>query len=67
MPSVFSDEVLDQFLVSAQYEELPEALASRFMGVADRVTLTVPNDPANDAAVSLVISAIRARTQSAAA
>ncbi|SEJ52815.1 probable F420-dependent oxidoreductase, MSMEG_2256 family [Pseudomonas linyingensis] len=67
MPSVFSDEVLDQFLVSAQYEELPEALASRFVGVADRVTLTVPHDPAHDAAVSLAISAIRARSQSAAA
>lgn len=65
MPSVFSDEVLDQFLVTANYEELPEALASRFAGVVDRITLTVPHDPANDAAASVAISAIRARSQSA--
>lgn len=60
MPAVFTDEVLDTFLVSGRYDELPEQLATRFGGLVDRITLTVPTDPANDAAVAEAIKAIRA-------
>lgn len=60
MPAVFTDEVLDTFLVSGRYDELPEQLATRFGGLVDRITLTVPTDPANDAAVTEAIKAIRA-------
>lgn len=58
MPGVFTDEVLDTFLVSGRYGQLPERLCSRFGGLVDPITLTVPTDPANDAAAA--IEAIRA-------
>lgn len=60
MPSIFTDEVLDAFLVSGRYDQLPERLASRFGGLVDRITLTVPNDPAHDTAAAKAIAAIRA-------
>lgn len=62
MPAVFTDEVLDTFLVTGRYDELPQQLVSRFGGLVDRITLTVPNDPAHDAAAAAAIKAIRART-----
>ncbi|CAM5401449.1 TIGR03617 family F420-dependent LLM class oxidoreductase [Thauera mechernichensis] len=62
MPGVFTDEVLDTFLVSGRYDQLPEQLAARFGGLVDRITLTVPTDPANDAAAAEAIKAIRAGT-----
>ncbi|MDG3066670.1 TIGR03617 family F420-dependent LLM class oxidoreductase [Thauera mechernichensis] len=62
MPGVFTDEVLDTFLVSGRYDQLPEQLAARFGGLVDRITLTVPTDPANDAAAAEAIKAIRAAT-----
>ncbi|MFT3759254.1 TIGR03617 family F420-dependent LLM class oxidoreductase [Thauera sp.] len=60
MPSIFTDEVLDTFLVSGRYDQLPERLASRFGGLVDRITLTVPNDPAHDTVAAEAIAAIRA-------
>lgn len=60
MPDVFTDELLDTFLVSGRYDELPSAMNARFGGLVDRVTLTVPNDPAHDAAAAEAIRAIRA-------
>ena len=65
MPAVFTDEVLDTFLVSGRYDELPERLVSRFAGLVDRITLTVPNDPANDAGIAAAITAIRKRAANA--
>lgn len=61
MPAAFSDEVLDEFLVSGRYDELPEALVSRFGALVDRITLTVPEDPANDEGIAAAITAIRKR------
>ena len=61
MPAVFTDEVLDTFLVCGRYDELPEHLLSRFGGLVDRITLTVPEDPANDAGAAAAIAAIRKR------
>lgn len=60
MPGVFTDEILDTFLVSGRYDELPERLVSRFGGLVDRITLTVPENPAHDAAAAAAIKAIRA-------
>ncbi|WP_150303692.1 TIGR03617 family F420-dependent LLM class oxidoreductase [Pseudomonas saliphila] len=59
MPGIFTDEILDTFLVSAEYGSLPQAMVSRFNGLVDRVTLTVPNDPANDQECAQAINAIR--------
>ena len=61
MAAALPDHVLDEFLVSGRYEELPDALASRFGGLVDRITLTVPSDPKDDAACAKSIAAIRAR------
>lgn len=65
MPGIFRDEILDAFLVSADYGQLPEALVSRFNGLLDRITLTVPNDPANDSACAEAITAIRQKAKQA--
>ncbi len=61
MPGVLSDTVLDEFLVSGRYEELPDNLASRFDGLVHRITLTVPQRPEHDAANASAIEAIRDR------
>lgn len=61
MAAALPDHVLDEFLVSGRYEELPEALASRFGGLVDRITLTVPSDAKNDTACAAAVAAIRAR------
>ncbi|MBV6422246.1 MAG: hypothetical protein NAOJABEB_00021 [Steroidobacteraceae bacterium] len=60
MPAALPDHVLDEFLVSGRYEELPEALATRFGGLVDRITLTVPLDANDDAACAAAVAAIRA-------
>lgn len=65
MPSVFTDEVLDTFVVSGRYDQLPERLVSRFGGLVDRITLTVPEDPANDEGAAAAIAAIRQRSTEA--
>jgi probable F420-dependent oxidoreductase len=61
MPGLLSDTLLDEFLVSGRFEELPEALASRFEGLVQRVTLTVPLRPEDDRANAKAIEAIRRR------
>lgn len=65
MPAIFNDEILDTFLVSADYNGLPQEMVSRFNGLVDRVTLTVPNDPANDADCARAIAAIRTEAKRA--
>lgn len=61
MSAALLDHVLDEFLVSGRYEDLPQALESRFGGLVDRISLTVPADPKDDAACAAAIAAIRAR------
>jgi hypothetical protein len=61
MANALPDAVLDEFLVSGRYEELPEALVTRFGGLVRRITLPVPSQPAHDAAHAAAIAAIRAR------
>lgn len=65
MPKIFNDEILDTFLVSADYDQLPDALVSRFNGLLDRITLTVPSDPANDEACARAIAATRKKSKEA--
>ncbi len=65
MPGIFTDEILDTFLVTADYDALPKTMVERFNGLVDRVTLTVPNDPANDAGCARAIAAIRAAAKRA--
>jgi probable F420-dependent oxidoreductase len=61
MPGLLTDTLLDEFLVCAGYDELPEALVSRFAGLVGRITLTVPERADDDAAHARAITAIRQR------
>ncbi|AQZ96494.1 TIGR03617 family F420-dependent LLM class oxidoreductase [Halopseudomonas phragmitis] len=63
MPNILTDEILDTFLVSSDYAGLPDALVSRFNGLVDRVTLTVPGNPNHDEACAVAIAEIRRRAQ----
>lgn len=60
---VFGDEMLDEFLVSATYADLPTQLLSRFGDLVDRLTITVPAASANDADFSKTLDLIRAQAQ----
>ncbi|MCX7162188.1 MAG: TIGR03617 family F420-dependent LLM class oxidoreductase [Rhodocyclales bacterium] len=60
MPAALPDTLLDEFLVSARYDQLPEILLARFGGLVDRITLTVPENPAHDQATAAAIAATRA-------
>lgn len=62
MPSIFSDEILDTFLVTADYDTLPEKIVNRFDGLVDRITLTVPVNSVDDKQFSNVINNIRKKT-----
>lgn len=66
MPAILTDEILDTFLLTADYEQLPKAMVSRFNGLVDRVTLTVPNNPAHDRHCAQAITAIRELAHNAA-
>lgn len=57
---VFNDEMLDTYLVSGTYTQLPDIMTARFAGLVDRVTLTVPSNPAHDAQCRDAIEQIRA-------
>lgn len=63
MPAALPDHVLDEFLVSGRYQDLPRVLESRFGGLVDRISLTVPANPEDDTACTAAIAALRARTQ----
>ncbi|MBS0306678.1 MAG: TIGR03617 family F420-dependent LLM class oxidoreductase [Proteobacteria bacterium] len=66
MRNLLTDPVLDEFLVCATYDELPDALASRYAGLAGRITLSAPEHSADDAAHARAIHAIRRRVAAAA-
>jgi hypothetical protein len=39
MAATITDEMLDVYTVSATWEQLPEVLAARYRGVADRIVM----------------------------
>ena len=59
MAGVVPDELVDEFIVSGLYEQLPSSLASRFGGLVDRISMPVPADPAEDDCVAAALPAIR--------
>lgn len=59
MTDELPDEVLEEFLVSGRYDELPSALAGRFAGLVDRISMPVPSDPSRDHCVAAILPAIR--------
>ena len=65
MAGVLPDEVVDEFVVSGLYEQLPSSLATRFAGLVDRISMPVPADPVDDSHVTAALPAIRRAFQQA--
>lgn len=63
MPALLTDVILDTFLITADYNQLPKAMVSRFGGLVDRVTLTVPTGPAHDSLCAQTIKELREETR----
>lgn len=61
MARAFPDHVLDEFLVSGRHEEIPDALASRFGGLVDRLVLPAPADAKDDSAMAICVEEARRR------
>ena len=59
MAGMMRDDVLNEFLVSGRYDELPEALHARYAGLVERITLTVADDTTHDAELAAALTAIR--------
>lgn len=59
LPTALPDHVLDEFVVTGCYQDLPGELARRFGGLVDRITLTVPAAEKDDPACAEAIMAIR--------
>ncbi len=54
-----SDEVLEQWVVVARYDELASALRQRFDGIIDRVEVSIPVESAQDQAdLSAIVAAL---------
>jgi probable F420-dependent oxidoreductase len=61
LPAVLSDAVLDELLICARYDELPEFLTARFGDVADGVVLPPLDDRNDDGPLRACISELRRR------
>lgn len=54
------DKLLDRFVSSSSYSDLPELLASQYHGLASTVCLALPVDDSGDKALSKAIDILRA-------
>ncbi len=59
MSTLINDEMLDTFLVSSNYNELPEKLLARYGDIADRITVAVPAEQEQDAALAEMLKKLR--------
>jgi probable F420-dependent oxidoreductase len=59
MAAVFTDEMLDVFLLSGTYRELPEKMLVRFGDVADRVAVQPPATTEHDAVFMEMLNTMR--------
>lgn len=59
LPSILDDEMLDTFLISGTYEELPRILRDTYDGLVDAVLFPLPEDPADDELAARAIAALR--------
>jgi probable F420-dependent oxidoreductase len=60
MSAAVPDDITEAFTTIGTFDEVPRLLADRFGGLVDRITMTVPADPAHDAACAACLDAIRA-------
>jgi hypothetical protein len=61
LTKLMTDEMLDVLVPAATYDELPDVAAERFAGLAEVLTLPLPEDPGEDAPLTLAIDALKAR------
>lgn len=59
MAAVFNDDMLDVFLLSGTYSELPQKLLARFGDVADRVAVQPPATTEHDAEFMEMLNTVR--------
>jgi probable F420-dependent oxidoreductase len=59
LPDRLGDEVLELFVPSGSFEEIPDALLRRYDGVADAIALRLPRDPGDDGRFAKVVAALR--------
>jgi len=56
MSEIIDEEMLDAFIPSATYADIPDELERRFGGLSGYITMMMPEDPAHDAAVGDVVA-----------
>jgi probable F420-dependent oxidoreductase len=59
MAELVSDEMLDRFVPSAPYAELPDVLREWYAGLADTLVFPMPEDAADDAAAARAIARLK--------
>jgi probable F420-dependent oxidoreductase len=60
MSEIIDDEMLDAFIPSATYADIPAELQARFGGLSGYITMMMPEDPQHDAAVADVVARLHA-------
>lgn len=61
MAGAIDDAMLDAFVPSAPHAALGDALAERYAGLAERLCLPLPDDPADDAAFAALVAGLQRR------
>jgi probable F420-dependent oxidoreductase len=59
LAELVDDEMLDVFVPSATWDELPALLSERYAGLADEIGVPLDEDPADDARVARVVEALK--------
>jgi hypothetical protein len=59
MREIIDDEMLDAFIPTGTYADIPAELERRFGGLSGYITLMMPEDPALDAQLAEVVAKLR--------
>ena len=61
MAAEIDDAMLDAFVPTAPYPALADELSTRYSGLAQRICLALPDDPADDRAFATLVARMRGR------
>ena len=59
LPTLVGDDLLNELIPAATYDDLPDVLLERYAGLASGLVLTPPADPGADDAFRTVVAALR--------
>ena len=59
LPRIVDDTLLDTFVPSGTYDELPAILRNSWSGLADSLVFPLPEDPADDPAIARAVAEMR--------